>query len=316
MPITTTTDLPAPIQQSFNYKLLSVKVPSLIHGLPADMRTMTRNGGTTMRFRRPNKLNPALVPLGNTGVMPPSQQLSAVDIDAKLQNYGTWVQINEQVTIQNQDPALNEASMLLGISLRETEDQLTRDMLAGTAAAINCQNGLNGDVPTNLTSVDVQEISKRLLSSDAKTVLDNIEGSDKYGTAPVHDSFFGLCHTDLTKDMSFVPGFVHKNNYGSQTNILRSEWGNIGSLRFLVSSKGSYEANASFKGNNRYNIFCVGIESYAIVKQDGYSSKFIYHPPSLNDRMELNSSAAFKIMQVPRILNDEWVLNLRCTLFY
>ena len=67
-------------------------------------KNMPRNGGTTLRMRRYNPLNTAMVPLGNTGVTPPAQNLTAVDIDAKISFYGTYVQLNEQVTLQNQDP--------------------------------------------------------------------------------------------------------------------------------------------------------------------------------------------------------------------
>ena len=88
MAITTTTLLPAPVQQSFSYKLLSVPTPSLIHKIPSMKKQMPRNGGTTLRMRRYNALNTAMVPLGNTGVTPPAQTLSAVDIDAKMSFYG------------------------------------------------------------------------------------------------------------------------------------------------------------------------------------------------------------------------------------
>ena len=47
-----------------------------------------------------------MVPLGNSGVTPPAQNLTAVDIDAKISFYGTYVQLNEQVTLQNQDPKM------------------------------------------------------------------------------------------------------------------------------------------------------------------------------------------------------------------
>lgn len=107
MPITTTGVLPAPVQQSFSYKLLSVPVPNLIHKIPAMKKRMPRNGGTTLRMRRYNPLATALVPLGNSGVTPPAQQLSAVDIDAKIDFYGSYLQINEQVTLQSQDPKMN-----------------------------------------------------------------------------------------------------------------------------------------------------------------------------------------------------------------
>lgn len=107
MAITTTSVLPAPVQQSFSYKLLSVPVPNMIHKIPAMLKNLPRNGGTTLRMRRYNPLATAMVPLGNSGVTPPAQNLTAVDIDAKISFYGTYVILNEQVTLQNQDPKMN-----------------------------------------------------------------------------------------------------------------------------------------------------------------------------------------------------------------
>lgn len=117
MAITTSTVLPAPIQQSFSYKLLSVPTPYMIHSIPAMKKNMPTNGGTTLRMRRYNPLLTATVPLGNSGITPPAQTLSALDIDAKIDFYGTYVLLNEQVTLQNQDPVLNEATQRLGVSL-------------------------------------------------------------------------------------------------------------------------------------------------------------------------------------------------------
>jgi hypothetical protein len=56
--------------------------------IPAMLKNMPRNGGTTLRMRRYNPLLTAMVPLGNSGVTPPAQNLTAVDIDAKLSFYG------------------------------------------------------------------------------------------------------------------------------------------------------------------------------------------------------------------------------------
>ena len=314
MPITTTTVLPAPVQQSFSYKLLSVPVPNMIHKIPAMKKNMPRNGGTTLRMRRYNALDTAMVPLGNTGVTPPAQQLTAVDIDARVSFYGTYIQLNEQVTLQNQDPVLNEAAKRLGVSLRQTEDQLTRDMLAATAGFINCTNGVNGDNPTEIARNDVDEIVRTLLNNDAYTIMDNIEGENKFGTAPVRDAYFALCSTELTGNLDNVAGFIHKNQYPAPMNALRSEWGSIGNLRFLVSSIGSVTANASNLGADVYNIFCVGMEAYACIEQDGYSASFIYRPPIYDGPLALNASVGYKFAEVPRITNDLWVINLRATL--
>jgi N4-gp56 family major capsid protein len=314
MPITTTTVLPAPVQQSFSYKLLSVPVPNMIHKIPAMKKNMPRNGGRTLRMRRYNPLATAMVPLGNTGVTPPAQLLTAVDIDATISFYGTYVILNEQVTLQNQDPVLNESAARLGVSLRQTEDQLTRDMLAGTAAFINAVSGGNGDNPTEITAADVSVVVRTLLNNNAYTILDNIEGEDKFGTAPVRDAYFALCSTQLTGDLNNVAGFLQKAAYPSPMNALRSEWGVVQNLRFLVSSIGSVTPNASALGANVFNIFCVGMEAYACIEQDGYSASFIYRPPIYDGPLALNASVGYKFAEVPRITNDLWVINLRTTL--
>lgn len=88
MSITTSTILPAPVQQSFSMKLLSVPVPYMIHKIPADLKSMPRNGGTTLRMRRYNPLATATVPLGNSGIAPPPQVATSINIDAQMGFYG------------------------------------------------------------------------------------------------------------------------------------------------------------------------------------------------------------------------------------
>ena len=124
MSITTTSTLPAPIQQSFSFKLLSVPVPYMIHKIPADLKAMSRNGGTTLRFRRYNPLATAPVPLTNSGITPAPQNLTALNIDAKMDFYGTYILLNEQVTLQSQDPVLNEAAQRLGKKYAEGKSSL------------------------------------------------------------------------------------------------------------------------------------------------------------------------------------------------
>lgn len=209
---------------------------------------------------------------------------------------------------------LNECAARLGVSLRQTEDQLTRDMLASTASFINCTGGVNGDNPTEITRSDVDVVVRALLNNNAYTIMDNIEGEDKFGTAPVRDAYFALCSTQLTGSLDGVSGFIQKNQYPQPMNALRSEWGAIGNLRFLISSIGSFTATASNLGANVYNIFCVGMEAYACIQQDGYSASFIYRPPIYDGPLALNASVGYKFAEVPRITNDLWVLNLRATL--
>lgn len=191
---------------------------------------------------------------------------------------------------------------------------MTRDMLAATASFINCTGGVNGDNPTEITRSDVDTVVRTLLNNNTYTIMDNIEGADKFGTGPVRNAYFALCSTNLTGNLDAVQGFIHSSQYPSQMNILQSEWGAIGNLRFLVSSIGSVTANASNNNADVYNIFCVGMEAYACIEQDGYSASFIYRPPIYDGPLALNVSVGYKFAEVPRITNDLWVINLRATL--
>ena len=313
MAITTTTMLPPQIQQSFDALLLSVPTPNLIHTLPAMKKRMPKNGGNTLRMSRYEQLPTAPVPLGNTGITPPSTDLGRVDLDVKMQFYGQFVILNEQVTLQVQDPVLTEAGIRLGVALRMTEDQLVRDMLAGTAAVINCVGGVNGDVPTEITDTDVAVVVQTLLGNNAKTMSQGIEGANKFGTAPIRNSYWALCDSDLTSDMNEMDGFTNAANYPQQKNILPSEWGTIQNLRFFVSSEGSVTPTASANGNDVYNIFCMGAEAFTVVDQDGMSNQFIYRPPIYDSPLALNASLGWKMGFASRITNDLWALNLRAT---
>jgi N4-gp56 family major capsid protein len=62
---------------------------------------------------------------------PPKGSNKFVDIDARIDWYGTYIILQEQVMLINEDPVLNSAVSVLGQSLRETEDQLARSMMEG-----------------------------------------------------------------------------------------------------------------------------------------------------------------------------------------
>ena len=96
---------------------------------------------------------------------------------------------------------------------RQTEDELTRNMLASTASFINCTGGVNGDSPTEITRADVDSVIQTLAGNNAYTISDNIEGEDRFGTAPVRDAYFAMGSTQLIRSIESVSGFIAKAQY-------------------------------------------------------------------------------------------------------
>ncbi len=150
-----------------------------------------------------------------------------------------------------------------------------RDMLASTATFVNCVGGADGDNPTEITRTDVDFVVRTLRGNNAYSFLTGVEGENRFGTAPVRDAYFGLGHTNLIGQLDNVNGFIQKWNYPNQQSTLDAEWGTVANIRFLLSSIGSVTPNASMIGNDVYNCFCVGRESFAAIEQDGYSAQFI-----------------------------------------
>lgn len=187
-------------------------------------------------------------------------------------------------------------------------------MMASTASFINCVGGFNGDNPTEITRTDIDTVIKTLADNDAYTITDTIEGMDKFGTSPVRNAYFAMASTQLIGQLDNVVGFTNAAQYPLPMNALKAEYCAISNLRFLLSSIGSYTPNASAKNANVFNIFVTGMESYAYIEQDGYSANFIYRPPIYDGPLALNASVGFKFAACPRILNDLWLFNLRCTL--
>lgn len=313
MAITTASSLPAPVQQSFDDRLLSTPQRNVIYSTAAQQKLMPARGGTIIRFRRANNLAIAPIPLGSTGQNPAPQALTAVDIDATVQMYGTFFLINEQVVLTSQDPVLNWGCQRLGYNLRLTEDTLIRDMLVSSAASINAVAGTNGDNPTEITRSDINDSVGVLMNADGAMILDNIEGEDKFATGPVRTSYFAMCHTNLQSDLQNVDGWLSKDNYPSPMRALPSEWGSAGNWRVLISTNGAQLAQKSNLGRTVYPITSVAMEGYAMIKQSNYSARFVYLPPEFSGGLAQNASLGWKMMSAYRILNEAWVLNTNVT---
>jgi N4-gp56 family major capsid protein len=314
MAINTQSNLPAPQQIYFDNVLLSVEQPDLIHKMCAMKRTMPNKSGNVLRQRRPGTLATAPIPLEGTGTHPALQLMSVMDFDIRLKTYGTGVAIHEDVIMCNQDSVLNEAALSLGINLRETEDQLIRDTLAATPGFINAVGGFNGDTPTNIARSDVDEVVKSLKNHSGKTFLSGQSGENKFGSAPIRNAYMALGHTDLIGQLEEIEGFINTWNYPNAQDVIESEWGSAGNLRFFLSPKGAKETAASLLGADVYDIFCVARDSYTYVDQNNYNSQFIYHGPEHSGFLNLYSTAAWKMRTGCGIVNDAWLVKFRATL--
>lgn len=222
---------------------------------------------------------------------------------------------NSNCTLINEDPVLNEAAARLGQSLRETEDQLVRDMLLSTASFVNCVGGTNGDNPTEIARSDIDAVIATLQGNNAEFLSELIEGENKFGTGPVRDCYFAMASTSLIGQLENIQGFIAKAQYPDTKNTLPSEWGTVSNIRFFLSSRGSISTNSSLLGADVYNMFVTGQEAYTTIELNGATAQFIYHPPGWgDDPCELRQTCGYRFAYATTITNDSWIFNVRTTL--
>lgn len=308
--------MPPQIQQRYNDKLLSTPEKNLIYNLFATPVELPDNQGFIDRQSRYDRLDLFPVPLDDAQNNPPAQQLNRVDVDCRVRVYMTYIVLTRQVTITNEDPILNSAAARLGQAGRETQDVLQRDNLESTASIINCANGNNGDLPTEMAPEDVSDVVTLLQNNSGEYITNMIPGTVNIGTSPIGDSYGCLSPTQMIPTFNNMTGFTRKFAYPNVAQTLSTEWGGINNCRMFVSDQGSITPNASLAGNDVANNFVCAKEAYKVVWQAGGKMKFVYLPPGyLNDPGMLRHSASCVFYQGQCITQDLWIMNVRATMF-
>ena len=307
-------NVPPQLLQNLTKKMLSTPQRNCIHNLFASVVEMPDNSGFIDRQSRYEALDLFPVPLDDAQGNPPAQLLDRTDVDCRVRVYSTYILLTRQVTITNQDPVLNSAAARLGQAYKETSDVLQRDNLESTASVVNCVAGENGDVPSEMSVTDVDDIVALLRQNDGEYVTAGKEATDQISTSAVGDAYGCLVSSRMIPVLWGIEGFQRKQYYPGRNYSLNSEVGAVGNVRFFESSQGSVSSNASLLGNDVANCFVTAQEGYKVVWQQGGRAKFIYTPPGyLNDPSHLRQAAACTFYQGQCITQDLWVQNLRST---
>lgn len=316
MTINTQATMPPGVEQNLLGKVLSTPEARRIHRMGAMTYPVPAHTGDILRKKRYQRMETAPVAVDPQMQNPPAQMVERDFLDVKIRWYATYTIVTEQVVMVDQDPILNRYSARLAQSLAETEDQLIRDMLESTASVQNATGGTNGDNPTEMTIADVENINQVLQGNNAEYVERFMMGDDKFGTAPLRDSYLCLCHTDMTTQWSNVAGFIHKAQYPNPNGTVNlAEIGSAANLRIFTSSRGSITANASALGADVYNNFVVAQEGYSCTELEGGKVSLVYHPPGHgDDPCNLRSTLGYRLTFGTSIDQDLWVQNLRATL--
>ena len=250
-PITTTTQIAGPVNVVFQQTLLrnaKARCPYFVGSVPAEIREHT--GSFTAKWRRIENLTPvsaALSQLTGNVAFPTRDavQPSVTDITKAVSKYGNYILLNEEVDLVNFTGQADKLVEVLGINAGQSINRVQRDEMEDNATQIYSDGVANrAAVATAIKLNDIKNAVNQIKRNDGTAFMAQTEGSRNIGTAPIRESFWGICHPDVEEDIRTLSGFNAVETYAGQTSTAPGEFGAVAGVRWLSTSEGSIDDNS------------------------------------------------------------------------
>jgi N4-gp56 family major capsid protein len=352
MAVTTQTEIAGPVNVVFQKSLLlraQALCPYFIGTVPAEIRQ--HSGTFTAKWRRYEHLTPittALTEIQGSVAFPTRNavQPTVTDITATVSKYGNFIFLNEEVDLININNVAMELSDVLGENAGRSLNRLQRNIMEDNATAFlaGTATTATGLGATTLGGADLDRgviaaVFNALKRQDSMPFSPETRGSQNIGTAPIRESYWGICHVDTTEDLRGLTGFNSVETYAGQTETARGEIGHVGGVRFIETTEATIDAGTgatvtstataaqrhdgtTFR-SDVYNTVIYGREAVGSLGLDTTHVKSIYRPedrlPAVQmishargsagaaDPLNELSSVGWKSWHTGQILNSNWI---------
>lgn len=316
MAATTTTQIPAEVNNFYDRTLLFRAVPLFVHTRWAQVRDIPRKAGTTtIKFRKYGNLTAATTAL-TEGTTPTGSQLSVTDITATVLQYGDFIMITDVLDYQSQDPVLMETAEILGDQMGDTLDQLTREVLnAGTnvyyaGGRVSRVTVAAGEL---ITDVLIKKVVRVLKNNKARRMTKMVNATTGYGTTPLNASYISICHPNTTYDLKNVTGWTGIEKYASTAGVMDGEVGKVDEVRFVETPNAKVFTGAGAAGIDIYSTLVFGSDAYGTTRISGEAMKNIVKPlgsAGSADPLDQRTTSGWKATFVAKILDNAFLTRI------
>ena len=304
--ITTTNEVDPAVAVTYERTLLQAPRPEYIYNKFARLYSIKSKSGNTLKMRRYSLYSAATTPL-TQGITPNGHKQAKVDLLSEVSQFGDFATITDVVDLTVEDPNIAIEVNLQSDQMQNTNDQLTRNVLAASASSTTCSNG--SGTATLLNATDFKAVRDTLRQNNAKFMTKLMAAGTGQGTSPIRPAFWGLFDTDLETDLESISGFKSVANYAGHQGVDPVEWGYAHNIRCLTSTQG-------FVSSGTYSNPIIAQDAYGVIKLDGGNAQAIvkgFGSSGTSDPLEQRTTVGWKMWQVARILNDLLIHVLKCT---
>lgn len=310
-------DIVAEINNVYDRVLLERAVPLMVHALFGQTRNIPQNSGVNIiKFRRYGVLAAATTAL-TEGTPPTGKSLSTTDITATALQYGDFTKISDRVTTESLDNVLLEATEIFGDQMGDTNDQLTRDILAaGSVVQYASTATARNEVAVGmvLDVAEVKEAVRTLQIANARKLTRISSGSPNTGTTPINAAYVGIIGPATLYDLKGDSKWVSIEKYAPSTQVMPGEVGSLDEVRFVMSTNAKSFAAAGAGGITVYGSLILAANAYGIVDLGGSQASGVIYKSlgsaGTADPLSQVQTLGWKEYFVAKILNDSFMVRI------
>ena len=236
MNTTTSTNASTYFNKTFyDRKLLDTAKTRFVHDNFGQKRSIPRNNGKRVEFRKYNLFTPDPDALTLVeGVTPTGQNLSQSKVEVEVKQYGAYVELSDLLEMTAYDPVIADSAELLGEQLGTVIEWVTRDAMnettnvqyAGGAASRVALTTSN-----KLTVAEVRKAVRTLKKNKARPFFSALDGS---GRKP---HFICICSPDATYDLQSDALWQDVSKYSNAEQIYSGEIGRLFGVVFVEATE-------------------------------------------------------------------------------
>lgn len=300
MSVNTQSTLSQEAQTYYEKKFLARAEYESIFEQGGQMRTLPKNGGSTVQFTRHTPLATVTAAL-TEGSNPSEVALTAVNVTAQLAEYGTTVKISRFLTLNGIDANNAEKIEVVGQNMRETLDELVRNELftGATTQYIGSKTALSALSASDVITVkDIQKVVRALKKNKARRLSTNV--------AP----WMGKLSPDTSFDLQQDTTWINADTYNGANKLYRGELGKIAGVRLLESANPKTESSTT----TVYSNFFHGDQAFGVMDLDGDKPQLYIIPHTKIDSGNPAgrfSTVSWACSYVVKTLNSSWLINLK-----
>jgi N4-gp56 family major capsid protein len=310
----------------YDRMLLERTVPKTLHNMFGQKKSIPRNGGKTIEWRKFSALSTATTPLVEGTLYTDLKDLTVTAITGTVAQYGNAVGFSDIVDLVAIDNLLAETTKLLAENAAQTIDELIRDVLvAGTN--VNYANGAaNRAAVASTDSFDQMDGSGGTQAGgslvDIRTAVLDLE---LQRARRINGYYQAITHPRVMFDIQQTTEWREHMLYGNTGQFAKGGIGNVEmgpspvgeiyGVQFWVTDVSKVFTGAGASAIDVYSILFFGEDAFGTVHLAEGNLQTIYKPlgsAGTADPLDQQQTMGWKVMFGTKILQQDFMLRYEC----